>query len=333
MNDGKAAIQNGQRLGPFIWSVADLLRGDYKPAEYRRVVLPFTVLRRLDCILEKAKPSVLKVAASIRDLGNLRTDDELRLQKASGFRFYNVSKFNFSKLIDDAPGIRRNIEAYVGGFSANVRDIFERYKFDEQIARLDEKNLLYQIVLKFGSIDLHPNVVTNHDMGTIFECLIRKFNELSNETAGEHYTPRDAIHLLVDLLLAGDADLLVNPKPLRTVFDPAAGTGGMLSVTEDRIKEYNKNAKVTAYAQEINDETYAICKADMLFKGQDITNVKQGDTLSDDKFRGKHFDLMACNPPYGFEWKKEREVVEDEHEQGQTQRPSACPWRTFWIDG
>ncbi len=150
-------------------------------------------------------------------------------------------------------------------------------------------------------------------MGTVFEYLIRKFNELSNETAGEHYTPRDAIHLLVDLLLAGDADLLVNPKPLRTVYDPAAGTGGMLSVTEDRIKEYNKDAKVTAYAQELNDETYAICKADMLFKGQDITNVKQGDTLSHDQFPGKHFDLMACNPPYGFEWKKEREAVEDEH--------------------
>ena len=314
LNDGKVALNNGQRLGPFIWSVADLLRGDYKPAEYRRVILPFTVLRRLDCILEKTKPAVLKVASSIRDLGNLRADDELRLQKASGFKFYNVSKFDFGKLIDDAPGIRKNIDAYVNGFSDNVRDIFDRYKFDEQLVRLDEKNLLYQIVLKFGSIDLHPNVVTNHDMGTIFEYLIRKFNELSNETAGEYYTPRDAIHLLVDLLLAGDADLLVNPKPLRTVYDPAAGTGGMLSVTEDRIREYNKNAKVTAYAQELNDETYAICKADMLFKGQDITNVKQGDTLSDDKFPGKHFDLMACNPPYGFEWKKEREAVEDEHE-------------------
>ena len=314
MNDGKAPHNNGQRLGPFIWSVADLLRGDYKPAEYRRVILPFTVLRRLDCILAKTKPAVLKVASTIRDLGNLRADDELRLQKASGFKFYSVSKFDFAKLVDDAPGIRNNIDAYVNGFSANVRDIFDRYKFDEQVARLDEKNLLYQIVLKFGSIDLHPNVVTNHDMGTVFEYLIRKFNELSNETAGEHYTPRDAIHLLVDLLLAGDADLLVNPKPLRTVYDPAAGTGGMLSVTEDRIKEYNKDAKVTAYAQELNDETYAICKADMLFKGQDITNVKQGDTLSDDKFPGKHFDLMACNPPYGFEWKKEREAVEDEHE-------------------
>lgn len=313
MNDGKAALNNGQRLGPFIWSVADLLRGDYKPAEYRRAILPFTVLRRLDCILEKTKPQVLKVASNIRDPGNLRADDELRLQKASGFKFYNTSKFDFAKLIDDAPGIRRNIEAYVSGFSANVRDIFERYKFDEQLARLDEKNLLYHIVLKFGSIDLHPNVVTNHDMGTVFEYLIRKFNELSNETAGQHYTPRDAIHLLVDLLLAGDADLLVNPKPLRTVYDPAAGTGGMLSVAEDRIKEYNKDAKVTAYAQELNDETYAICKADMLFKGQDITNVKQGDTLSDDKFPGKHFDLMACNPPYGFEWKKEREAVEDEY--------------------
>ena len=314
LNDGKAALNNGQRLGPFIWSVADLLRGDYKPAEYRRVILPFTVLRRLDCILEKTKPAVLKVASSIRDLGNLRADDELRLQKASSFKFYNVSKLDFGKLIDDAPGIRKNIEAYVSAFGANVRDIFERYKFDEQLARLDDKNLLYQIVLKFGSIDLHPNIVTNHDMGTVFEYLIRKFNELSNETAGEHYTPRDAIHLLAAGRSGGDADLLVNPKPLRTVYDPAAGTGGMLSVTEDRIKEYNENAKVTAYAQELNDETYAICKADMLFKGQDITNVKQGDTLSDDKFPRKHFDLMACNPPYGFEWKKEREAVEDEHE-------------------
>src|SRR5579872_3589774 len=305
----------GQRLGQFIWQVADLLRGDYKPADYGTVILPFTVLRRLDCILEKTKPEVLKAAAKIRDLDNLRADDELKLQRASQYKFFNTSKFDFAKLVNDAPGIRGNLENYISGFSANVRDIFERYKFDEQIDTLNEKDLLYQIVLKFGTrdIDLHPTAVDNHDMGTAFEYLIRKFNELSNETAGDHYTPRDAIHLLIDVLLAGDSDLLKNPSPLRTVYYPAAGTGGMLSIAEDRIKEYNKSAKVTAYAQELNDESYAICKADMLFKGQDITNVVQGNTLSDDKFANKHFDLMACNPPYGVDWKKVRKQVEEEH--------------------
>ncbi|MGC2632656.1 MAG: N-6 DNA methylase [Candidatus Cybelea sp.] len=317
LSNGKSSRSGkGQRLGQFIWQVADLLRGDYKPADYGQVILPFTVLRRLDCILEKTKPDVLKIAGSIRDLGNIRADQELKLQKASTYKFFNTSKFDFNRLVADPPGIRKNLQSYVDGFSTSVRDIFERYKFDEQMAKLDEKDLLYQIVKKFNSpdIDLHPSVITNVDMGTAFEYLIRKFNELSNETAGDHYTPRDAIHLLVDLLLAGDSDLLTNPKPIRTVYDPAAGTGGMLSVAEDRIKEYNKHAKVTAFAQELNDESYAICKADMLFKGQDITNVVQGNTLSDDKFPKKHFDLMACNPPYGVDWKKVREQVEDEAE-------------------
>lgn len=285
-----------------------------RPADYGSFILPFTVLRRIDCVLEAKKPAVVAAAKTIKDLDNVNLEQRLALEKAAGSKFYNASALTLTTVLDDPNHVRANLESYIGGFSPNVRDIFERYRFDARIAELDDKNLLYKVLKQFVAVDLHPNVVPNSEMGDAFENLIRRFAENSNETAGDHYTPRDAIRLAVDLLLAGDADLLTNQKPLRSIYDPTAGTGGMLSVSEDRIKAYNANAKVTAFAQELNDESYAICKADMLIKGQDVNNVVQGNTLSDDKFRNRAFDWMLSNPPYGVDWKKIQEVVEDEHE-------------------
>ena len=302
------------RVSSLVWSIAELLRGDVRPADYGSFILPFTVLRRIDCVLEAKKLAVVAVAKNIKDLDNVNLEQRLALERAAGSKFYNASPLSLTTVLDDPNHVRANVDAYVGGFSPNVRDIFERYRFDARVAELDEKNLLYKVLKQFVAVDLHPNVVSNSEMGDAFENLIRRFAELSNETAGEHYTPRDAIRLAVDLLLAGDVDLLTNEKPLRSIYDPTAGTGGMLSVSEDRIKAYNANAKVTAFAQELNDESFAICKADMLIKGQDVNNVVQGNTLSDDKFPNKTFDWMLSNPPYGVDWKKIQETVESEHE-------------------
>ena len=308
----KTIVPKTANLTTVIWSIAELLRGDFKPADYGSVILPLTVLRRIDCVLEKTKDAVVAVVKTIPDLENLPLNQRLSLEKAAGAKFYNASPMTLSSTLDDPNQLRNNLEAYIGGFSPNIRDVFERYKIDVRIAELNEKNLLFKVLKEFVAVDLHPDVVSNSAMGDAFENLIRRFAELSNETAGEHYTPRDAIRLMVDLLLAGDRNLFTNASPLRSIYDPTAGTGGMLSVAEDRIKAHNKNARVTAYAQELNDESYAICKADMLIKGQDVNNVAQGNTLSDDKFPDKHFDLMLSNPPYGVDWKKIQESVERE---------------------
>lgn len=302
------------RVATLIWAIAELLRGDVKPADYGSFILPLTVMRRLDCELERTKEAVVKVAAKIPDLDGLRLDQKHALLNAAEASFYNASPLTLSRVLDDPAQVRANLEAYIGGFSPNVRDIFERYKIADRIAELDQKNLLYKVLKEFVAVDLHSKVVDNSEMGDAFEHLIRRFAELSNETAGEHYTPRDAIRLMVDLVLAGDSDLMTNRAALRSVYDPTAGTGGMLSVAEGRIKDHNKNARVTAYGQELNDESYAICKGDMLIKGQDVDNIKQGNTLSGDAFEDKTFDLMFSNPPYGVEWKKVQEVVEDEFE-------------------
>lgn len=310
VNNGSGTKQN--RTFALIWSIAELLRGDVKQADFGSFILPFTVLRRLDCELERTKAAVINAAAKISDLDNLRLDQRHSLLKAAGGTFYNASPITLTRVLDDPAQIRANLEAYVSGFSLNVRDIFERFKIADRIAVLDEKNLLYKVLKEFVAVDLHSKVVDNSEMGDAFEHLIRRFAELSNETAGEHFTPRDAIGLMVDLLLAGDADLMTNKAALRSVYDPTAGTGGMLSVAEDRIKDYNKEARVTSYGQELNDESYAICKADMLIKGQDVDNIKQGNTLSADAFEDKNFDLMFSNPPYGVDWKKVQEAVEDE---------------------
>ena len=297
-------------IAGFIWSVADLLRGDYKQSDYGKVVLPFTLLRRLDCVLEPTKAAVLAEYKARKD-SKLPLDTFL-LRK-SGQTFYNTSELDFARLLADPDNIRANLSAYVAGFSENAREIFERYDFQVQIDRLDSAHLLYQIVQKFASVNLHPDVVDNHKMGLIFEDLIRRFSELSNETAGEHFTPREVIRLMVILLFAPDLAILAMQGIVRSMYDPTAGTGGMLSVSDEYLATLNSLARLVMFGQELNAESYAICKADMLIKGQDVRNIIFGNTLSDDGHAGRFFDYMLANPPYGVEWKKVEKAVRAEH--------------------
>lgn len=300
-----------QELAAFLWSVADLLRGDYKQSDYGKVILPFTLLRRLDCVLEDTKASVLTEYQKRKKEGvNL----DIFLKRKSKQSFYNVSKFTLPDLLADQKHIRQNLVAYVGDFSADARDVFERFRFIERIAELDEKDLLFRLVQKFAAADLHPDRVPNDRMGLVFEELIRRFAEASNETAGEHFTPRDVIKLIVEMLFAGDDDVLSKPGVVRSIYDPTAGTGGMLSIAQHELLTNNPTAKLVLYGQELNDESYAICKADMLIKGQDPKNVARGNTLSNDAFSGEKFDYMLSNPPFGVEWKKVADVVKAEHE-------------------
>jgi type I restriction enzyme M protein len=303
---------NHQSLSAFIWSVADLLRGDYKQSDYGKVILPFTVLRRLDCVLAPTKAAVLEEFAR-RSAEGLNPEPFLR--RAAGLSFYNTSPMDMGRLVGDADHIAENLYAYVQAFSPDVRDIFERFEFVAQVDRLAKAGLLYQVAEKFARIDLHPGSVDNHQMGLAFEELIRRFAELSNETAGEHFTPREVIKLMVSLLFVEDDDLLSKPSVVRTIYDPTAGTGGMLSVAEDYLAAHNPTARLTMYGQELNPESYAICKADMLIKGQDVTNIVFGNTLSDDGHPARKFDYMLSNPPFGVEWKKVEKVVRQEHEQ------------------
>ena len=303
---------NHQSLSAFIWSVADLLRGDYKQSDYGKVILPFTVLRRLDCVLAATKPSVL---AEFEKRSGEGLNPEPFLLRAAGQIFYNTSRMDMAKLIGDADHIAQNLYAYIQAFSPAVRDIFERFEFISQVDRLAKAGLLYQVTEKFARIDLHPGVVDNHQMGLAFEELIRRFAELSNETAGEHFTPREVIKLMVSLLFVEDDDLLAKPSVVRSIYDPTAGTGGMLSVAEDYLAGLNPTARLTMFGQELNDESYAICKADMLIKGQDVGNIFPGNTLSEDGHSGRKFDYMLSNPPFGVEWKKVEKAVRQEHEQ------------------
>ncbi|MHB1263827.1 MAG: type I restriction-modification system subunit M [Gemmatimonadaceae bacterium] len=299
-------------LSAFIWSVADLLRGDYKPHEYGKVILPFTVLRRLDCVLEPTKPAVL---AELEKRTKAGVNPEPFLLQKAGQLFVNTSPLDMKRLMGDQDHIRENLFAYVQAFSPAVRDIFESFEFHLQIERLAKAGLLYLVTEKFATIDLHPSVVSNAQMGTVFEELIRKFAELSNETAGEHFTPRDVIRLMVDLLFVEDEEALTKPGVVRTLYDPTAGTGGMLSVAEEHLTSMNPKARLSLYGQELNAESYAICKADMLIKGQDIRHVKFGNTLSADGLPGERFDYMLSNPPFGVEWKKIEPAIRKEHEQ------------------
>ncbi|MCK9689482.1 type I restriction-modification system subunit M [Scleromatobacter humisilvae] len=304
---------NHQALSSFIWSVADLLRGDYKQSEYGRVILPFTVLRRLDCVLEGTKPAVLAEFQAKTKAG-LNPDPFLR--RKAGQSFYNTSPLDLVKLLGDQDHIRQNLYAYVQAFSPAARDIFERFDFYTQVERLAKANLLYLVAEKFANIDLHPTAVDNAGMGAVFEELIRKFAELSNETAGEHFTPREVIRLMVNLLFIEDDDVLSPGNAVvRTIYDPTAGTGGMLSVAGEYLLEHNPQARLTMYGQELNDESYAICKADMLIKGQDVANIVSGNTLSDDGHAQRKFDYMLSNPPFGVEWKKVEKAVRQEYEQ------------------
>lgn len=302
---------NHQNLSSFIWSVADLLRGDFKQSDYGKVILPFTVLRRLDCVLEPTKAKVLAEFAAKKKAG---LNPDPFLLRASGQSFYNTSDMDLRKLMGDQDHISQNLYAYVQGFSPAVRDIFERFNFSTQIDKLAKSGLLYLVTEKFAGIDLHPEVVDNHEMGLAFEELIRKFAELSNETAGEHFTPREVIRLMVNLLFVEDDDVLSKPGVVRTIYDPAAGTGGMLSVAGEHLAALNPQARLTMFGQELNDESYAICRADMLIKGQDVANIVAGNTLAEDGHPHAKFDYMLSNPPFGVEWKKVEKEVRKEHE-------------------
>ena len=288
----------------FIWSIAEILRGNYKQSEYGKVVLPFTVLRRLDCVLEPTKDKVLE------QLKNLpaSVDHEMRetmLNIAAGQNFHNTSPFTFEKLLDDPDNIATNLNNLINGFSDDAREIFiERFKLPEQVARLDKDNLLYLVVSRFAQADLHPNTVSNIQMGSIFEELIRRFSEQSNETAGEHFTPREVIRLMVNLLFQEDAEALTQKGTIRKLYDPACGTGGMLSVAEEYLRELNPDAHLEVYGQELNDESYATCKSDMMIKGQNAKNIHPGNSFSEDGLPDEEFDYLLSNPPFGVEWKK-----------------------------
>jgi type I restriction enzyme M protein len=303
---------NQTALSALIWSVADLLRGDYRQSEYGKVILPFTVLRRLDCVLESTKEAVLTEYTDKQKQG---LNAEPFLLRKSGQSFYNTSPLDMKKLMGDQDHIRENLYAYIQGFSPAVRDIFERFEFYAQIDRLGKAGLLYLVAERFANVDLHPDKVSNSQMGLVFEELIRKFAEISNETAGEHFTPREVIRLMVNLLFIEDDEILSKPGVVRTIYDPTAGTGGMLSVAGEYLEEHNPEARLTMFGQELNPESYAICKADMLIKGQDVGNIVFGNTFSDDGHPHKKFDYMLSNPPFGVEWKKVEKEIRKEYEQ------------------
>ncbi|MEX8499734.1 N-6 DNA methylase [Leptothrix ochracea] len=303
---------NQPSLSAFIWSVADLLRGDYKQSDYGKIILPFTVLRRLDCVLAPTKEAVLAEWAS---KAAVDINPEPFVLRKAGHTFYNRHALDLSKLLGDPDHIAQNLDRYVQGFSAEVRDIFERFEFQSHVERLAKAGLLYPVTEKFAQIDLHPDRVSNMQMGLVFEELIRKFAEISNETAGEHFTPREVIRLMVNLIFIEDDAILSRPGVVRTLYDPTAGTGGMLSVAGEYLLEHNPQARLSVFGQELNPESYAICKADMLIKGQNVANIAFGNTLSDDGHAHQHFDYMLSNPPFGVEWKKVEKDVRREHEQ------------------
>ena len=296
----------------FIWSIADLLRGDYKQSEYGRVILPLTVLRRLDCVLEPTKEAVLSYLPQTKGLSPEAV--ETVLKKKAKLSFYNKSKFDFQKLVADPNDIVANLRNYINGFSKNARNILEHFNFNDHIERLDKSNLLYMIVKCFAAVDLHPDKIQNVEMGYIFEELIRKFADLSNETAGEHFTPREVIRLMVNLLFLNDKDILTKKGIVRTLYDPACGTGGMLSVAEEYLRELNPDADLRVFGQELNPESYAICNSDMLIKGQNTEHIKFGNSFTQDGLRDDKFDYMLSNPPFGVEWKKIEEEIVKEHE-------------------
>ena len=308
------SFQGFSEITSFLWSVADLLRGDYKQADYGKVILPLTVIRRLDCVLDKTKAKVLTKHAELKQAKHPEGTIEKMLLRAGGTTFYNTSKLDFEKLKGDPNNIGANLTSYIKGFSGNARDVIDQFKFADQIAKLDEGNLLFQVVSRFADVDLHPDKVPNHVMGSIFEEMIRKFAEASNETAGEHFTPREVIRLMVDLLFIEDEKTLTTKGIVRTLFDPAAGTGGMLSVAEEYLRELNPDAELKVYGQELNSESYAICKSDMMIKGQDPEHIVRGNSFSEDGHVGKKFDYMLSNPPFGVEWKKVQKEIEDEHQ-------------------
>ena len=322
---------NHSEITSFIWGVADLIRDTFKRGKYQDVILPLTVLRRLDCVLAPNKRKVLEVQAKYA--GRIENPDRL-LQRASGFAFYNTSRYDFGKLLADAPHIAQNLRKYIAGFSPNMREVLEKFDFDNTISKLDESGLLFLVMQRFGdpkTVNLHPDTIDNFTMGTIFEELIRKFNEALNENPGEHFTPRDVVHLMVDLMLAGDEEDLRRKGVARSVYDPCCGSGGMLTIAKEHTTlgetregerlgdPVNPDADIHLFGQEVNPETFAICKSDLFMKskdGRDAKRVLFGSTLSNDRHAGTGFDYMIANPPYGKDWKRDRDAVGAEHDRG-----------------
>ena len=320
---------NHGEIVSFIWSVADLIRDSFKRGKYQDVILPLTVLRRLDCVLAATKPQVLGRQAELSKRGLQELEGQLR--GASGYFFYNASRYDFNKLLDDAPQLAANLRNYIAGFSQNMREVLEKFDFDNTISKLDEAGLLFQVMERFRVVDLHPDKVDNPAMGTIFEELIRKFNESLDENPGEHFTPRDVVHMMVDLMLAGDSERISAPGVVRTVYDPCCGSGGMLMIAKEHITDgvikegeqirppINANAEIHLFGQEVNPETWAVCKSDFFIKdptGRDAKNIAYGSTLSNDRHASQTFDYLIANPPYGKDWKRDQEAVRQEHELG-----------------
>jgi len=324
---------NHSEIVSFLWGVADLIRDTFKRGKYQDVILPLTVLRRLDCVLEGKKEKVLAKQAELRGKKLENLDPQLR--RIAGFAFYNTSRYDFEKLLADAPHLAANLRNYIAGFSPNMREVLEKFDFDNTISKLDEAGLLFQVLERFKNVDLHPDTIDNPTMGTIFEHLIRKFNEALNENPGEHFTPRDVVHLMVDLMLAGDEKEIRAKKAIRTVYDPCCGSGGMLIITKEHITvglrkngdllrpAINPDAEIHLFGQEVNPETWAVSKSDLFMKdptGRDADNIAYGSTLSNDRHSGQTFDYLIANPPYGKDWKRDYDAVHAEHERGSAGR-------------
>jgi type I restriction enzyme M protein len=305
-------MSNFQEKVNFIEQVADhILRGQFKQHEYGDVILPFIVLRRLDCVLEESKDAVIEAYKKYKDV--LPDPTQVLLQATKGLKFYNTSFYDLQRLKQDASNIELNFNNYINGFSDNVREIFENFGIDRIVSKLAKNRLLFMLVDKFTEIDLHPNVVSNHEIGNIFEELLRKFSEMSNETAGHHYTPREVIRLMVNLLFAEHQEKLQGEGIIRTVFDPACGTGGMLTVAKEHIQQnINPDIEIVMYGQELNEATYATAKSDVLIMGEDAENIRLGTSFSNDGFKGRKFNYMLSNPPFGVSWKKEQDFIKNE---------------------
>ncbi|MFC1481084.1 N-6 DNA methylase [Candidatus Neomarinimicrobiota bacterium] len=302
-----------RELSNFIWSVADLLRGPYRPNQYKDVMLPLTVLRRLDCVLEGTKDAVLDKMQRMEG-GSVKNLEPI-LNKVSGHDFHNISRFTFERLKGDPNNVAPNLVNYIQSFSSTARDIISHFEFEKHIDKLDQADRLFQVVSKFAEIDLHPDKVSNMEMGYVFEDLIRRFNEASNEEAGDHFTPREVIRLMVDLLFLPDGDTLTTPGIIRTMFDPACGTGGMLSVSEAYVRQLNPEARLELFGQDYNGQAYAICGSDIMIKGQSLNNIKFGDSFTNDQFPNHRSDYMLANPPFGVEWKPQADVIKREHDE------------------
>lgn len=305
-------MRNFKEKADLIWKVADLLRGDYKQSDYGKVILPMTVLRRLDCVLEPKKQKILDYLPKVETLKESAKD--IALNKIAGYNFHNRSQYNFTKLIADPENVAVNLRNFINGFSTSAREIIEYFNFDDQIDRMDDPkaDILFRVVKAFQEIDLTD--MDSMDMGYVFEDLIRRFAEQSNETAGEHFTPREVIRLMVNVLFIEDRDILTQEGIVKTLYDPACGTGGMLSIGEQYVKELNPKAELKVFGQEINPESYAICKSDMLIKGQNPGNIKFGNTFTVDGLQDEKFDYMLSNPPFGVDWKKAEKTIKDEAE-------------------